>query len=322
MGILKLRNAGKQLIKFGNGFAEFIRGVNTIKNIDIVYSNGTGQNIASNYVLYTNLSPGDDGYIQIKSTNNITLIGSGLFNLTITHKPSLTQLDQDINFSFNGSPITITLDYNSKPLGNDIIIDINNRALYIFLISDFINQYSDFDNDALSEVAIFGNVSGYEFQGVIYNEGDWIPRSVIEANDFKYLTLDQNSYYEKDNTYKVKDVNGNISDQVIMPILKLRIAGLTCAPPILETVNRIIDREFELTWNYDSIDYSGDTTTAVGVYVSNDDITYELVPGPVPYPGIQKNINLNDKDWEIFYFKVKLSNRTCSEFSNKITIQI
>lgn len=318
MGIIRFKNAEKQRIKFGNGFAEFIRGITSVKTVDISYSNATGQNIAANYILYTTLLPSEDGYIQVKSTNNVTLIGSGLLNLTITHKVSLTQLDQDVNFSYDNSVINFDFSYNSTPEGSDIFIDVPNRALYIFLITDFTNNYSDFDQDPMSSVSIFGDVSGYEIQGVTYNEGDWIPRSIIESNDFKYLTLDQNGLYEKENTYKVMDIKGNISTQSPLPNLKLRITGLTCITPILESVTHLIDRQFALVWNYNGADYSGDITTVISVLVSNDNINFQLVPGLVGYPGTSKTVDMKDELWEIFYFKVQLINRNCNEISNTI----
>lgn len=103
-----------------------------------------------------------------------------------------------------------------------------------------------------------------------------------------------------------------------MPILNLRVEGITCTPPILVSVTHTVDKTFDLVWSYDGVDYSYDPTTTISIYVSNDDIVYELFPPIYDYPETMANVDLIDRLWEIFYFKVKLVNRACSEFSNTI----
>lgn len=182
------------------------------KSVAIPYSNGTGQTVLSGDILYLYLTPGFDGYIRIVASSNQTLSGSGFLNVSITHTVSATQANQNINFSFDSSPITIQVSYNSKPIAEDIVRDINNRSFYIFLNTDFTDAYEDFDSDSLSEIAIFGNVTGYELNGSPYIEGEWIPMTTISAGNLQYSALSQDAYYEKDNTWKAKDTNGNISD--------------------------------------------------------------------------------------------------------------
>ena len=211
MGILKIKIAAAQEIVFGSPFLEFLRGETSTNNLDVNYSNGIGQTLANNEILYTNLTPVDDGYIQVKSTSNYTLSNSGTITLEVTHKVSVDQADQNVSFSVLGSNLTLQLVYQSKPVAGDITLDVANRTDYIFQLQDFEDQYSDFDNDAMSHVAIFGDVTGYYLNNIAYNAGDWISISDIDNGLFKYVPLDQNAYYEKDNTYKVRDINGNES---------------------------------------------------------------------------------------------------------------
>ena len=47
--------------------------------------------------------------------------------------------------------------------------------------------------------------------------------------------------------------------------LKLRIVGITCTPPILESVTEDSAMVFRFVWNYDGVDYSSDNTTSAQV---------------------------------------------------------
>lgn len=212
MGILRFRVAAKENIEFGGGFVEFLRGSTSSKIVDIIYGNATGQSVIANQVLYTYLTPSDDGYIEVKASSNQILIGSGVLNLTITHKASATQSDQNIYFNFDSSPISIEISYNSKPVAEDFTVDITNRSVYVFEPTDFTDHYIDFDNDVLSQISISGDITGYEVNSIPYNEGDWISINDINSGLFRYVSLNQDTYYEKDNTWKAKDINGNISN--------------------------------------------------------------------------------------------------------------
>lgn len=212
MGILRFRVAAREEIEFGTAFVEFIRGTTATKPVDITYSNGTGQTVTANQVLYTYLTPSDDGYIQIKAVSNQTLTGSGILNLSMIHRVSSSQSDQNISFNFSTGEISINVNYNSKPVAGNIIIDIENSETYIFQPVDFTSAYSDADGDALDAVSITGNVDGYQVNGIAYNEGDWISMATITAGLFQYVALTQDAYYEKDNTWNARDINGNISN--------------------------------------------------------------------------------------------------------------
>lgn len=212
MGILRFRIAGKVSIVFGKSFIEFIRNQTSTKPLDVTYSNATGQSIVANQILYTYLNPSVDGYIEIKSLTNQVLNGSGVLNLSMTHRVSNTQSQQYLDFYYDSSLINVDVNYNSKPVADDITKDILNRQTYVFKSSDFVNAYNDYDNDALDKVSIYGNVTGYQVNSIQYVAGDWISLSDIDAGLFQYVSLNQDSYYEKDNIWKAMDINGNISE--------------------------------------------------------------------------------------------------------------
>lgn len=212
MGILRFRISAKQSIEFSKVYTQFIRNSTTTNTISIPYTNASGQSLTFGQILYTYLTPGNNGYIQIKSNSNQILSGSGTLNVEMTHMVSSTQANQTITFNYDSSPISIDVSYNSKPVAQDIIKDLNNRSIYIFLNTDFTNAYSDFDSDSLSEVSITGDITGYELNGSAYVEGQWIPMSTVSSGNLRYVSLSQDTYYEKNNVWKAKDINGNISE--------------------------------------------------------------------------------------------------------------
>lgn len=109
--------------------------------------------------------------------------------------------------------------------------------------------------------------------------------------------------------------------------LKIKIAAKTsivCIAPILESVIRADDTLlFDLTWNYDGVDYSvEDPSTTISIYISNDNIDYEVLPFSFPYNVTDRTIDLSSKAWEVFYFKIRLVNESCDLYSNVINVNL
>ena len=211
MATLKIRIKAKVFIIWGTTSLAFTRDVSTSKNTTVSYSNATGKSFASGEILYASGTPGTSGYIAVKSTSAVTLNGNGSLNLTIDHYPSATEGNKSIVFDVDGSPMTIGLSYNSQPSLTDIIIDTPNKTDYVFKITDFSSHYSDYDSDAITSIQINGDVTGYKISGTQYISGTWVAMSDINSGLLVYSPLDQTTYYEKDNTWKAKDAQGNIS---------------------------------------------------------------------------------------------------------------
>ena len=105
--------------------------------------------------------------------------------------------------------------------------------------------------------------------------------------------------------------------------LKLRIAGITCTPPILESVTEDSAMVFRFVWNYDGVDYSSDNTTSAQVlYSINGGSTFNAAAPALSYPNTETVIDLTEVPAEIFQFKIHLLNRTCDEDSNIINYSI
>ena len=108
-----------------------------------------------------------------------------------------------------------------------------------------------------------------------------------------------------------------------MPALKLKIAGIICTPPILESVIETSDKIFQVDWSYDGVDYTSDNTTSVQLYYSiNGGTTFNIAAPAVSYPGTEVTVDFTEIPSEVFHFKVKLVNRTCNEESNVINYTI
>ena len=187
----------------------FIRNTSNTKDVSIPYTNGNGQVLTAGQVLYTTGTVGTEGYLQVESKINQTLTSSGDLQTVVYHYPISTQANYVLNFNFEGAPISIGMYYNSVPVTGDVIFEKYNRVIHTFAVSDFV--FSDYDGDEVTELAIFGDVTGYEYSGTPYVSGTWISMFDINGGILKYNPADQDTYYEKVNQYKVKDSEGNIS---------------------------------------------------------------------------------------------------------------
>lgn len=211
MGLLKIKVTNKIFITFGWGALTFVRQTNTSKEVNISYSNGTGQQLSSRQTLYSVGTIGTEGYFKVTSTNTVTLNNSGVLSLTVDHYPTSTESNKTISFNYDNSQININLSYNSNPNTEDVIVQTNNKTDYTFLSSDFTTAYSDYDNDDISQIAIFGSVNGIKYNESQYMAGTFINITDIEKGLLKYTPLNQDAYYELDLTWKAKDSQGNIS---------------------------------------------------------------------------------------------------------------
>lgn len=209
MAILRIKVAAKILLTFSQVYLDFVRGTSATKTYIVSFSSGTGQTLTAGQVLYSTGTQGQSGYLAVRSTDNKTLSGSGTLSVTVEHYPTTTEGNKTVTVTYDQAQLIVNLAYNSIPETTDIIIDINNRTTKTFALSDFSGHYIDYDNDQLSEIALFGDVTGYKYDGADYISGQWITEANIGL--LTYVPLDQNAYYEKDIAWKAKDVNGNIS---------------------------------------------------------------------------------------------------------------
>ena len=209
---LKIKVLGKQIISFANGTLVFLRGEQTTKQLTISYQNGTGQTLTANQVIFTQGTINQIGFFQVVVLNNTTLTGNGSFVVSVTAYPTVTEVSNTKTVSAHGSSFNILCYYNSRPIPEDIEVSVLNRTPKVLDASLFLNNYSDYDNDTISEISFFGDVSGIKVDNVAYVEGTFIALSLFSNNKVTYTPNDIDTPYDLSLSYKIKDTVGNISN--------------------------------------------------------------------------------------------------------------
>lgn len=217
---INLQIAAKVFINFTPQTVELIRGeLNTVP-VTISYTDGTGQTLPSGTVLTFGTS-GQPNFTQLTFSSGATFNGSGTVSATLTATPGTAVADQPATFTIDGSTLTINLDYNSRPVVEDIDIAINFAQTKTFTVADFTDpsqgNYQDFDGHALSEVMVLGTITDYYYPNpsTPLQANTWIPIANIAAGQltFKGSTL-QTAGYNSNVPYQVKDSHGTISSNI------------------------------------------------------------------------------------------------------------
>ena len=208
---LKIKVLGKTKISFTNATLSFIREEQTTKELTISYQNGTGQSLTANQILFTQGTNNQIGFLQIKVLNNSVLNGNGTFTISVTNYPTSSEVNAAKSITIDGSVLSISFYYNSRPVTNDIEISVLNRTVKVIDATVFLNNFTDYDGDSISEIAFYGDVSNIKVDGVSYVEGTYISLSLFSSNKVTYTPNDTDNPYEVSLTYKIKDTAGNTS---------------------------------------------------------------------------------------------------------------
>ena len=208
---LKIKVLGKTKISFTNATLSFIREEQTTKELTISYQNGTGQSLTANQILFTQGTNNQIGFLQIKVLNNSVLNGNGTFTISVTNYPTSSEVNAAKSIIIDGSVLNISFYYNSRPVTNDIEISVLNRTVKVIDATVFLNNFTDYDGDSISEIAFYGDVSNIKVDGVSYVEGTYISLSLFSSNKVTYTPNDTDNAYEVSLTYKIKDTAGNTS---------------------------------------------------------------------------------------------------------------
>lgn len=204
----------KPVINFNTVTLMFIRDVNSTKTGIVNYSNASGQVLTADQILYTSGVEGSLGYIKIISINNTVLNNTGTFNISVATYPTTIETNKSISINLfsNPSPLVINLIYNSKPVTTDITLETSNRTDRIIKPEDILPNVTDYDNDSISQIALFGNVSSIVYNNAPYIAGTYINMIDLTNNLLKCTALDQNESYTVNLQYRVKDSQGNTSN--------------------------------------------------------------------------------------------------------------
>lgn len=168
------------------------------------------------FELFSELSNGGDFRASVKDfpigpnqTINIPVYYNGIFlgnNLNPNYQISLNS-----NYAIYSLVVSVS-EVNNPPLAGDIEIELDNRQDRVLNINDFLNHFSDIDNDDLAAVIIEGNVQRYLLNNIPYIEGTQIPRSLIESGLLIFKAPDTSDYSEDATIWKAVDTAGSISN--------------------------------------------------------------------------------------------------------------
>lgn len=206
--------AAKIFINFSPISIDMIREEANTVPTTLNYTSGAGQVIPANTVLTSN-SGGQT--VTLTFPNTTTISGTGSASVVIQSTPTSGAVDGAFTFTYDQSTITVNIDFNSRPVINDINVTLVNRGVHDFTIAEVEAQFADVDPDALQDIRIKndanGNVAGYEYNNgsgyQAYVADTWIPRANIP--NLRYSALNQNASYTKSNPWEARDIKGNIS---------------------------------------------------------------------------------------------------------------
>ena len=322
MAILTFQIIPNISIEFSEVYVSFLRNESQTKTLLIPFINASGQTFSIGQVLYEIGTVGTVGYISVKSTSSVTITDSGFLSVDITIYPSSTEINDAIVFFVDSSAVKISASYNSRPEIEEVVIsNIPNRTPIELEESSFISSYSDFDGDQISKIAIFGDVTDFEYYGSPYLAGEFI--DIVEVPNILFTPKDQDAYYEQDNTWQAKDINGNLQSGGSAEF-KLKVFAKICFEPTLVSVTSSSQNDFELEWSYNGVDYSAESPPMeLIIYYSIDGgVNFIQFTTTYPYTETSSTINIPLIVWETIIFKVVVQTRTCFEYSNEITLNV
>lgn len=203
--------AAKQYTNFQTAYLSLMREqVQTDIPVMLSYTDGNGYALSAGQVLYSVLTPGQPGYFKITVANAVTLNSSGVINLLVSAYPTGNVPDGPVLFTIDGSDVILEVDYNSKPVTQDITKSRPNRSEYTFIPDDFTSAYNDFDGHALAEISATTNVENFTYNGAPYVAGTWIP--IANVGQLKYVAPDVNTAVTTMTDWLAKDTQGHISE--------------------------------------------------------------------------------------------------------------
>ena len=132
----------------------YIREQDNVREYQLYYQNGSGQNIEQDSVLFTYSTNGSS--FVVKANESKALSGNGFILISVVAIPNATESNGNImSFTLHNASVSITISYDSLPITEDIYVKVNDDTRsYVFSESDFVNKYYDYDGDPLTRIII------------------------------------------------------------------------------------------------------------------------------------------------------------------------
>lgn len=295
-------NSGVNLV-----FNNFCSEAFTVPSIDWFTDTVDG----GNFRAYTDsfiILPNQEKSIPLK------FIGTYLSDVT-SHVYTLT-----LNGVSNTFTLTITIPVeNNPPIISNFSKLLENRAEYIFLLSDFTSKYSDIDGNALDGVIISGDTSNFVLQGLPLVSGTEITPTQISSGYLKYVSPNVNPQSQSNVTWYAKDTLGLTSNPATITVTSKSY----CVAPTLNNVAFVNNNTVLYDWNNNGVDYgiSGNiilevSTNGGASYVAIGSVSPTSSPTTVTSPIINSIVNGSSVK-----FRITANGGACiSQSSNVMTL--
>lgn len=228
------------------------------------------------------------------------------------------------NLTLNGVSNTFTLTItipveNNPPIISNFSKLLENRAEYIFLLSDFTSKYNDIDGNALDGVIISGDTSNFVLQGLPLVSGTEITPTQISSGYLKYVSPNVNTQSQSTVTWYAKDTLGLTSNPATITVTSKSF----CVAPTLNNVAFVNNSTVLYDWNNNGVDYgvSGSiilevSTNGGASYVAIGSVSPNTSPTTVTSPVINSITNGSSVK-----FRITANGGACiSQSSNVITL--
>ena len=210
----RLRFVVKAKLKtnFTDTTISFLRAIQTVKPHQVPYTAGNGFQVVNGNNLLTEGINNQIGYLNISINGDQTITGSGNLNLLVTRYPSSTQATEVRALNIDGSSFNLNFLYNSRPVIQDMEIEVDNRTDRVVTLADFTGHWSDFDGDNIGFITIYNSDNNLLFNNVVYVSGTPISATDISLGKLKYTPDDVDNQYNDDYDYTITDTQGNVSE--------------------------------------------------------------------------------------------------------------
>lgn len=210
----RLRFVVKAKLKtnFTDTTISFLRAIQTVKPHQVPYTAGNGFQVVNGNNLLTEGINNQIGYLNISINGDQTITGSGNLNLLVTRYPSSTQAPEVRVLNIDGSSFNLNFLYNSRPVIQDMEIEVDNRTDRVVTLADFTGHWSDFDGDNIGFITIYNSDNNLLFNNVVYVSGTPISATDISLGKLKYTPDDVDNQYNDDYDYTITDTQGNVSE--------------------------------------------------------------------------------------------------------------
>ncbi len=165
-------------------------------DITFSYQHMDAASISSMQVLYQEGIPNDPSqtYIVIASqqTQYINQNSAGSIVLHIVSNGVSDQLDKVVNFNIGPNPVSLSINFESRPDTSDILKSTPNYTVPIQITQqDILNAYDDFDGNPIVKFAIDCGPS----TNLMYNGSPYVSMQYIPVNNLDTVGL----FYHPDN---------------------------------------------------------------------------------------------------------------------------